>query len=185
MLRFVPENGSAYPMRIVAYPATEARLAGTCFRDPSIHCSGNFITYRNLEEVFSDATVISALANGIRRLPSSVKARNIVYGLSITVDFQDFVGWSSTARRDDFSRNDLEHYQPNRKSYVLRVKKGSGHLAPLARELTTVFDFSCLDETVLVQTIYPGEDIGPLRGDITAREGIVMFDWNHPGQPTP
>jgi hypothetical protein len=31
--------------------------------------------------------------------------------------------------------------------------------------------------------MYPGPDIGELVGDVSARENVVFFDWNHPGEP--
>jgi len=35
---------------------------------------------------------------------------------------------------------------------------------------------------VVIKSIYPGNDIGDLEGNITKREGVVFFDSNHPGE---
>jgi hypothetical protein len=38
------------------------------------------------------------------------------------------------------------------------------------------------DLVAIIHSIYPGKDIGPLSGDLTASQNIVMFDWKHPGK---
>jgi hypothetical protein len=57
--------------------------------------------------------------------------------------------------------------------------------APLTNKLTVVFEFQLATEDrphlMIVHSLYPGEDIGELSGDITENEGRVFFDWDHPG----
>jgi len=98
------------------------------------------------------------------------------------------VGRSSTGKLADYPAEALVPYQPNKRSQALRIRpERRDILAPPTCILTIVYQRKPPDDegrqVVIVHSLYPGPDIGQLRGDITAREGVVFFYWEHPGQP--
>ena len=95
------------------------------------------------------------------------------------------VGWESTSALSDYKEDDLERFTINRRSKGLRVKMcRTDLLAPKTCELTIVYELKIEDDKLvaIIHSIYPGQDIGELRGNVTVREKRVFFDWNHPGQ---
>lgn len=105
---------------------------------------------------------------------------------STTLQFRFPVGWSSTDDSRNYRADDLEEFEPSRNSTALRVKRERDHLlAPRTRDLTVVYELTRLEEyepVCFIHSLYPGKDIGELRGNITKREGVVFFDWEHRGQ---
>jgi hypothetical protein len=106
---------------------------------------------------------------------------------SLMINYGFWVGWSSTEPAVKFDTEATEPFEPNSKSTAQRVKTDREDLpAPRTKELTVVFNFKKEDAgegiIAVLYSIYPGGDIGELVGDITGREKVVFFDWDHPGE---
>ena len=96
------------------------------------------------------------------------------------------VGWPGTDELTKYKPEDLEEFSPNRHSKALRVKKDRlDLLVPLTNFVTLVYELrpERYQTAIIVHSMYPGKDIGELHGNITEREKVVFFDWDHPGVP--
>ncbi len=175
-------------VHIVVPKNTEQRLAPLCFRKNQSQCAGNFRTWRHPLDVFCNSWVKDQFLAELYSLfqEGACELR------SVTIELPEIIGWESTDLRERYPADALEEFRPGngkRERSALRVRLDRREfLAPMTRLLTTVFDFGAdrnrNDEYVaVIRSLYPSEDIGPLEGDITTREGRVFFDWNHPGAP--
>jgi len=170
-----------HPVFIIIRHHTEERLAGTCFRGKSKNLAGNFCRWENGSELFADRSVLSKF---LREIQEAFWVGD--YTSSICFEFDSAVGWTGTDKREGYRGEDLEEFNPNRRSRALRVKLTSLHVpVPTTRLITFVCEIKEEGEkiVVIVHSVYPGRDIGELRGYITEREHCVFFDWNHPGAP--
>lgn len=161
---------------------TEARLMTTCFRGRQFALAGNFFRWESSVELFGDDFVATEIAKYVTD-PGFEPA----WANSLTIGYRAAVGWTSTVKRSLVPDADLEPFQPNRRSTALIVRPGR-RLAPLTRYLTVIFQKPTLylnQTTLVVRSVYPDEDVGELRGDLTEREGIVFFAWTNPGEPVP
>jgi hypothetical protein len=146
-----------------------------CFRGRECCKAGNFRHWNKVEEVVNDWVLVH-LCN---------KALGVGYGtFSDTVDFTDYIGWSSTAPRGQYSDADLDGFHPNNHSSALRVVDPTKS-APLTKSLTIIGEYRKDGgvEKIIIHSMYPGKYVGVLDGDISEREGVVFFDWEHPGEP--
>lgn len=170
------------PAAIIVGRDTEARLSKTCFRGPSVARAGNFFSWRNCEVVLTNPKVLSDLLADALEVIEGEEGNGRA---SVTISLDREIGWESTAPRRLFKEDDLEWFAPNRKSRAERVKLDRLHLrAPRTSDLTIVYQVRLVQGrgwAIQVWSIYPGEDIGEVRGNITREEGRVFFDWNHPG----
>lgn len=173
-------NGFLFVLR----SETCQRLSPKCFRGPQQKVAGNFHRWGNPHEFFEDQLVFAGLAKDVEE----IKKFNDFGTHSVTISYGQSVGWSSTLLLAECPEGVLESFTPNRKSQALRVKPACTHiLAPQTAYLTVVFE--CKQEgkgstariVSVLHSVYPGPDIGELSGDITAREKIAFFDWEHPG----
>ena len=61
----------------------------------------------------------------------------------------------------------------------------TGISAPRTRDVTVIYGISegkrGDDVVVILRSMYPGPDVGELKGDVSVREGRVFFDWNVAG----
>lgn len=141
--------------------------------------AGNFSKWATLESFFDEPLILRELEYHL----NDARRHNIrTYSFEIVFDHP--VGWSSTDDLRRYQDRDLEFFRPNRRSEGFRVKPlFSNLLAPQTNYVTIVFEFKKEHDgpTAVIHTIYPGRDIGELVGDVTEREGIVFFDWEHPG----
>jgi hypothetical protein len=163
---------------IVRY-ATEERLATTCFRGKTKNLAGNFFRWENVGELFREQIVIDAFLKEIETALTDDSLSN-----SVCIEFGAPIGWTGTDHVQKYHHECLEKFTPNRKSYALRVKTDRSDLAaPRTSLLTIVYEIRPEEDQtcIIIHSIYPGKDIGELKGDITARESCVFFDWNHPG----
>lgn len=171
----------------------ERRLAGTCFRGRDLRRAGNLCRWEHAGEMFADerfrARLFEEVARGIR----GVDLRDPVT-ITLTVDYGYAVGWASTNRHDAAIAAACETFSPNRRTVALRVKRGEPFLAPATSLVTLVIEFGKNRRglTAKIHTIYPGPYVGQLRAtepgesepvDVTKRENVVFFDWNHDGEP--
>jgi len=166
-------------MVIVRTP-TQVRLAGTCFRGPAHKVGGNFHRWHSVEELLADRNVFTAFCEDV----SERIQQDDFQTHSLCVEYRFPVGWASTAPRKNYLRRDLEKFHPNRRSSAFRVRLSRTNLlVPETMNLTLVYELKKDDRGIaaVIYSIYPGDDIGELYEDITKREKIVFFDWNHPG----
>jgi hypothetical protein len=158
------------------------RLFKTCFRGKHRKLAGNFCLWDWVWSFFSDPLVVDEFVASLEEIRN-----NQEFGKwSLTIEHNVPVGWESTDRTELYHNEDLEEFHPNRKSSALRVRPDRTDLrAPLTNKFTIVFDFHFEKEKhlfVVVRSIYPGVDVGELKGNITAREQRVFFTWDHPGK---
>jgi hypothetical protein len=100
-----------------------------------------------------------------------------------TLEHTQPVGWASCAPRQNFVPAELHAYAPNKNSTCLMVGKDCSVFAPLTSELTFAITVERwpMGLDVNIHTLYPGPNFGQLKGDVTARTGLVLFDREHPG----
>lgn len=168
------------PMLIICRSRTERRLTGTCFRQDGKPLAGNFSHFSSVKAVLDDPKVFRQFIEEL----SEVYNRQDFAGHSVCVDCERIVGWESTASAEFYDREILEVFQPNRLSTALRVKLDrTDFKAPQTRKLTIVYEFKMElnGPEAIIHSVYPGEDVGNLRGNVSEREGRVFFDFNHPG----
>jgi hypothetical protein len=168
------------PVVMIVRQITEERLVKTCFRGIDVKLAGNFLRWNSSFELLSDAHVKYMF---IRDIDEAF--RNNSWNNSVCIEYGLPVGWSGTDDVSKYSQSDLEDFEPNRRSRASRVRLDRRDLlAPKTDLLTIVYELK-REETgyivAVVHSIYPGKDIGELRGDITQSEQVVFFDWNHPG----
>lgn len=172
------------PGRLIVPNIVRARLSRTCFRGREVRCAGNFSAFATSVDLFHHRGVTQQLLASVQE---DVSEDDEMEGKSsVTISTDRPVGWASTNPRILYPPNALEMYRPrNRNFHGLRVRTTRADLlAPRVSCLTVVYtwQFNPTDGwLIFVGSIYPGEDIGELEGDITAREGVVFFDWDHPG----
>lgn len=167
---------------------TEKRLSTTCFRGTSLACAGNFMRWNSALGLFKDSMVQEHFLADMFDVRSEHRLRKHK-SYSVTVVHTTPVGWESTAPLEHYTGNDVEEFQPTYtdKWWGMRVKTDRTRLlTPHTNEITIVYAFKIDDRDkaiAVVYSIYPGSDIGELKGDVTEREKRVFFDWDHPGEP--
>ncbi|MEK7463550.1 MAG: hypothetical protein AAB610_00290 [Patescibacteria group bacterium] len=169
------------PIAVIVREKTKQRLFKTCFRGRSFRRAGNFCLWNNVYEVLSDAIVFHELIADACEAFAEGSLEN-----SVCIRHDSIIGWSGTDELAKYKPDDLEEYFPNRRSQALRVKTNRTDLtAPPTKFLTLAYELRIEDGQIalIVHSMYPGEDIGKLVGNITETEECVFFDWNHLGQP--
>ncbi|HRH27011.1 MAG TPA: hypothetical protein PLZ99_02530 [Parcubacteria group bacterium] len=177
----IERNFGALRYKLVVRDKTIERLKNTCFRGPNLALAGNFLAWVNMKAFLNNSRVIQEILSEAREI-------NLV-GFSLTrsieVNLDHPIGWSSTAELDKYPQEDLEEFFLNRHATALRVKMGNHkYKAPKTNTVTIVFEFKDEGDSfvIVIHSIYPGIDIGELNGDVSKRENVVFFDWNHPGE---
>jgi hypothetical protein len=104
---------------------------------------------------------------------------------SFEICFSEKIGWSNTDDLEGYTADMLELFEPNGRSVGYRVKLDRTDLeAPRTNIVTVIYEFR--DEpqgpVAVVHSIYPGKNIGVVRGEISKDKAVVFFDYNHPGQ---
>jgi len=166
-------------VQVVVPKHTEGRLSDKCFRGPDCSKAGNFRYWKDTKQVIEGVITDSVLS----RLQEAAM-KNGKGTFSICLDLRDPIGWSSTAPRDQYVEADLVSFEPNNHSSALKVVNPE-KLAPLTNHLTIVCEYKRKGgvEVFVIHSMYPGKDVGVLDGDITQREKVVFFDWEHQGEP--
>ncbi len=182
-----------YPFRetsiyVVVPKSTERRLAPLHFRGSQCQRAGNFRTWRHPLDVFRHSLVKEQFLAEL----DAMTHEEYYTPQSVAIELGEVIGWESTDRHDLYPEDALEVFRPgngNRERSALRIRlERTEFQAPASKTITIVFTFgwdknhkNCYK--AIIHSLYPGEDIGPLEGDITEREKRVFFDWNHPGAP--
>ena len=169
---------------------TAARLAETCFRGPTICAAGNFCRWTRFAQVFGALrTDIEAGITDCLDAMLRVEPERKSFDDGLEIEDHQIVGWSGTDRRELYDDEELEGFQPSKQSTGLRLQAHVGRLAPHTRHVTFVLSFVQVDKwgtwVVHVMSVYPGPDIGKLRGDVTLRTGRIFLGWSLPGEPLP
>lgn len=175
--RMTPEGLSA----IIVVPwETEKRLRGTCYRGPECKCAGNFMNFTSSDDLLGCQPVLAGILTAVdyfwkeRRFGSH----------RFAIPCPDYVGWESTAPRDNFSEADLEKFDINECATGIRVKTSRTDLrSPKTREITVVLQVLPEGDSalIIIFTVHPGEVIGRLKGNVSGWSNRVFYDWNHPG----
>ncbi|MEI6296422.1 MAG: hypothetical protein WCO84_02115 [bacterium] len=168
---------------IIARDHTKTRLKGTCFRGPYCQKAGNFFRWHSLQSLFRDELVKEDFLTLVDELWDGKDLGTH----STTIEHDDNVGWESTVPANTYPQEELEKFQLNKGACALRVKPDPNKRAPVTNFVTIVFDLETNDigyPVVIIQSVYPGFDVGELSGNVTEREGRVFFDWNYPGEET-
>ncbi len=158
------------------------RLAGTCFRGKSKVLAGNFCRWINHNEMFdpNDTYIQDQLLGDVEEATGKSRKN------SFSIQFDEFIGWSSTDDRILHADISLEPFAINGRAtgYKIRADR-QDILAPKTKLLTIIYNLAFEANQLLVHIVsmYPGPDIGELVGDVSEREGIVFFGWKHPGEP--
>lgn len=161
------------------------RMQDKCFRPNDQALAGNFSLWETPQEMLCDYTVIHSL---IQHGLEIWKSGDIGSTHSIQIEHEKLIGWSSTYPIGFYRDYMLEEFQVGKHATGLRVKaEYAGMSAPQSHIVTVVINVS---ETwgknrqpkLTIHSCYPGKDVGELEGDVSKREGIVFFDWNHPGE---
>lgn len=166
---------------IIVKAKTEERLRRTCFRDTFKPLAGKFIYWQTVHQVLTDAEVAELFTQEL----SEVWGERDFGIIGSTLQLSRNIGWESTDALDNYVKNELEIFKPNRRSTALRVKPSCrNRLAPFTCEITIIYRFALIKNKpkVFIYSTYPGCDIGELKDNVTAREGRAFFDWNHPGE---
>ena len=165
---------------IAVRPEQVKRMSNTCFRGIDHRLAGNFCRWASSEDLFAEEQMLAWFLEDIQRNLNALEMTH-----SMEIDTGTTVGWSSTDDQNKYLAEELEDYQPNRKSTALRVKRETGILAPTTTLVTIVYFMKREPDGIVVNigSIYPGKDIGRLKDDITKCKQCVFFDWNHPGAP--
>lgn len=170
------------PATIVVRKMTKNRLRETCFRGTGMKKAGNFSRWNSAKELFRDKVVLEWFLGHIAELCYKVDVGT--YSCCLR-SYPGHVGWESTDWLRKYDSEDLEEFVLNRKSTGLRVKFDRVDLrAPKTCSLTIVFELKEEHRrpVAVIHSIYPGEDVGELVGNVTERESRVFFDWDHPGE---
>jgi hypothetical protein len=166
---------------LVVRGSVKERLKSTCFRGKDKPLAGNFFRWESVEKMFSDDIIVNDFVSEIRDADLNREFETLSFEFDCGVP----VGWASTDELDSYDEDDLEQFQPNRRSTAMRVRLDRRDIpAPKVNRVTFVVENKVEAGTavVVLHSVYPGGDIGKLSEDITSREGVVFFDWNHPGE---
>lgn len=175
----------------ILLPLTQRqRLSKTCFRGSSVRAAGNFRLWDSFESLMADNKVLALFLGQLAETVADLDHRDLVTE-SFTLNYDSHVGWASTMSLSALPADSkVQGFSLNKRGRGLKVVDPTV-LAPLTTELT--FIVSVQLETirgkrrwlVFVQSVYPGRDIGELRGDVSDREGVVFFDFGTPGGDFP
>jgi hypothetical protein len=172
------------------------RLETTCFRGVRNKFAGNFSQWNTFEDLvsdkgfdFEDELHKSVMTTLQEYSPDNTKNPRV--GI-VTLDFEQEIGWESTDDRCKYLDSSLEEFCPNNRCTAFRVKTDLEYIqAPKTSLMTIVYGILIENKDIIVciQTMYPGEYVGPLHNtegsenvNITERQGRVFFDWYHPGE---
>lgn len=177
------------PCAIVVRQHQIDRMQDKCFRLNGEAAAGNFSQWQTPEQVFEHdglkALFLEEVAEHIREFGGR---RHIEQTGSFTLSVPgEFIGWSSTAPRSDYAAADLKEGDLNRRATALFVREDRQDLkAPRTNAVTFVYELKYElvygGWIIVVQSMYPGSDVGELKGNVSEREGIAFLGFSHPGE---
>lgn len=162
---------------------TEKRLRGTCYRNQQT--AGCFINWRSSYDLFNDPLASDLVEEQISEIVDEMDNAGLMDdNQSFTIEMPCDIGWSSTISQTELDEAvALERKPLNRRANAMFVIDPRIP-APLTKLVTFVAQIKFQGDWVaIIHSIYPGPDIGELKGNITRREKVVFFDWDTPGEP--
>lgn len=172
------------PVSLVCLEPTRKRLYQHHFRPVRTPAASHFKTWRSVPDVITqDSSVSRDLLEDIGN--AYAESGEGVY--SVTLTHSESVGWETSAPLITFQPDELETFWLRPNASALRVRQATGkHKAPETRHVTIVYEIMRDRERsgglfVLLHDLYPGIDLGELKGNITEREKRVFYRFDHPG----
>jgi len=162
---------------IVVRQPTEARLAKTCFR--KTHHAGAFTNWYSSQDILLDSFVQSELIDDAREAVQ----RNEYGTHSLEISYPRIVGYASTIDLNKVRHLQVEERNLNKRSTALFIVDRR-IAAPKTNLITMIYELrrETLKNVIVIHSMYPGQDIGPLDGDISEREGVAFLEWSTPGE---
>lgn len=161
---------------------TYERIKGTCFRGKQCSQAGNSCRWHRIVDFKEDPVVHELLGISFLDL---VKNGAVSTSHRIVLEFQDAVGWDSVlsyAEVPEEYRDKLVRKELNKRSHALFLPDNLVK-APLTSFLTLVVRmYHDRHWRFVLHTIYPGNDVGELRGDMTKKHNYVWLNWSNPGE---
>jgi len=160
------------------------RLASKAFRGRHIRKAGNLSAWETARALLGDPDITSQL------FPIVLEAIREHSGQgsqteSYTIEMEYTIGWAGTIPLDEVDPDCLVPFKLNKRARGLRVDidHPNAPLAPRTDELTLICMIRPARQKwlVLIQSLYPGPDVGELRGDVSKREGVAFLGWDCPG----
>jgi len=158
------------------------------FRGELIRQAGNFSRWPSLNQLIGNQYILSKLLADLDEAIDEIDDPNRRTDFGVQIECDYFVGWTTHEDASKFQPELLEAYKPNKRSRGMKVRLDASRQirAPKTTLVTIVYSIIWNDENscyrVDIWSVHPGSDIGELKGNITARENIVFFDYAHPGQ---
>ncbi len=180
-MKFPRKISRLLTVAIVVRVEARERFAERRFKGVDVAVAGNFSRWATLQDFMDDEFVLDAIDKEIEKTYRKDNFRTN----SFEIRFDEPIGWSNTDDLEMYTEEMLERYEPNRRSVGYRVKLDRTDLkAPRTNVVTVTYEFR--DEpdypVAVIHSIYPGENIGVVRGEISKDNAVVFFDYNHPGQ---
>lgn len=172
-------------LSIIVRGETERRLASRCFRPHPEPKAGRFSNWRKIEHLFQNERVKRKFVDEIERCwrDEEISERSSTFSAQVQCD--EHIGWSSTAPRHNFHVDELEPFAINDRARGLRVRAAcANRRAPRTDTITFVYELKIESGSpvAVIHSVYPGKDIGDLKGDVSQRESVVFYDWDHTGE---
>jgi hypothetical protein len=177
-MKYIEYDSGGISVLIVCHSYKERILSRISFQGKEKHFAGNFHKWKTLEDMLSDTLVRDGFTNKINELISS----HALGAHSVTITCPSNVGWESTTPLDGFRAEELETFKPSAYNYALRLIK-HGREAPETNQATIIFTLTRKNGELraTIDSVYPGTNIGILKGDITKQTGRVFYAEEHPG----
>jgi hypothetical protein len=178
------------PITIIVRDESEKHIRLHNFRGYGVRCAGNFFQWDTLDAFLEDDEFLYVLKEDVEEALRG----NDLYR-SFEYDFDANIGWSSTVPLGLIDEGFLETFNLNKTAFGKRVKSAYQDIrAPLTKTVTVTYELKCETDrgtqrdqlSVVIFSIHPGVDIGPLRGNMSQPRkdfpGCDFFGWDHPGQ---
>lgn len=192
----VPRYGirTSIGMRLTLSLREAERLAKTCFRGERVTQAGNFLFWSSFEDMIKDTSVGLELVGAFEALcMSDTQKRGGQFRLSLPFSYP--IGWASAVcslhawmiRLNWPQALEEDNINANTRAFRVREQFYAELPAPLTEKLTIAGKREWLPYwnawNITIFTMYPGEDIGPLRSDSSdgMLKNVVFWDWSAPG----
>ncbi len=181
----ITPHRDAPALKLTVTRQTKNMLVQRHFRGRSVARAGNFKrwdTMRACLRTVRDDVVRAAIAT-LREMLLKEEVEG-VDSVELTLPYP--VGWDTVADLGP-KNEDLFEYRSIRGHQAVAwfFHPRSPTLAPLTRTMTVVYRIHHPRRsngwTCTILTIRPGPDLGVLKGHVTEKLGIALFDWDHPG----
>lgn len=184
-IRIDTSSSNDNPLFALTSAMTVERIEALSFRGKQTACAGNLFRWPSLQQMLEDTTVRRAIIKALRRSPFPAhEASKEVRQLNLT--FAKEIGWTLLDEQRFFGFfGDLIGFRIPRSFSGLCVRTDIQRHAPLTRQLNLNV---CLRRNkyariITILSLYPGPSTGFVTGNITSRNGQVMYSYDHRGIP--